>query len=115
MLIYLLSKYADDFDAAPTRLLLALDHTMFIGVLTNVLFAQLLAATARQGQLLAWADKAVFWLVNVGLVGFWFGLVLDETWPKRAFTPLMGVGILLGVGVFLARLQADKVPEPAPV
>ena len=42
-------------------------------------------------------------------------VLLDETWPKRAFTPLMGVGILLGVGVFLARLQADKVPEPAPV
>ena len=45
MLIYLISKYADDFDAAPDRLLLALDHTMFIGVLTNALFAQLLAAT----------------------------------------------------------------------
>ncbi len=114
MLIYLLSKYADDFDAAPTRLLLALDHTMFIGVLTNALFAQLLAATAAQGRVLAWADKVVFWLVNVGLVGFWFGLVLDESWPKQAFTPLMGVGILLGVGVFLARLQADKVAEPAP-
>ena len=112
MLIYLLSKYADDFDAAPTRLLLALDHTMFIGVLTNVLFAQLLAATYRQGQLMAWADKVVFWSVNIGLAGFWFGLVLDETWPKRTFTPLMGLGILLGVGVFLARLQADKVPEP---
>ena len=113
MLIYLLSKYADDFDAAPTRLLLALDHTMFIGVLTNALFAQLLAATTAQHRLLAWADKVVFWLVNVGLAGFWFGLVLDEAWPKRTFTPLMGLGILLGVGVFLARLQADRVPEPA--
>ena len=113
MLIYLLSKYADDFDAAPDRLLLALDHTMFIGVLTNALFAQLLAATTAQHRLLAGADKVVFWLVNVGLAGFWFGLVLDEAWPKQAFTPLMGLGILLGVGVFLARLQADKVPEPA--
>jgi len=115
MLIYLLSKYADDFDAAPTRLLLALDHTMFIGVLTNALFAQLLVATAPQHQLAAWADKVVFWLVNIGLAGFWAGLVLDETWPKRTFTPLMGAGILLGVGVFLTRLQADKAPEPAPV
>jgi hypothetical protein len=114
MLIYLLSKYADDFDAAPTRLLLALDHTMFIGVLTNVLFAQLLVATAPQHQLAAWADKVVFWLVNIGLAGFWAGLVLDETWPKRTFTPLMGAGILLGVGVFLARLQADTAQEPAP-
>ena len=45
----------------------------------------------------------------------WAGLVLDETWPKRTFTPLMGAGILLGVGVFLTRLQADKAQEPAPV
>ena len=56
----------------------------------------------------------VFWFVNVGLAGFWFGLVIDEAWPKRTFTPFMGVGILLGVGVFLARLQADRQPAPEP-
>jgi hypothetical protein len=117
MLIYLISKYADDFDAAPDRLLLALDHTMFIGVLTNALFAQLLAATRATRDIWAWADRVVFWFVNVGLAGFWFGLVIDEAWPKRAFTPFMGVGILLAVGVFLARMQADRqpAPEPAPV
>jgi hypothetical protein len=117
MLVYLISKYADDFDAAPDRLLLALDHTMFIGVLTNALFAQLLAATRATRDIWAWADRVVFWFVNVGLAGFWFGLVIDEAWPKRAFTPFMGVGILLAVGVFLARMQADRqpAPEPAPV
>ena len=114
MLIYLISKYADDFDAAPDRLLLALDHTMFIGVLTNALFAQLLAATRATRDIWAWADRVVFWFVNVGLAGFWVGLVLDEAWPKRTFTPFMGVGILLGVGVFLARLQADRQPAPEP-
>jgi hypothetical protein len=50
----------------------------------------------------------------VGIAGFWFGLVIDEAWPKRTFTPFMGVGILLGVGVFLARLQADRQPAPEP-
>ncbi|MET0736985.1 MAG: hypothetical protein ABW035_01835 [Acidimicrobiales bacterium] len=114
MLIYLISKYADDFDAAPDRLLLALDHTMFIGVLTNALFAQLLAGTRATREIWAWADRVVFWFVNIGLVGFWFGLVIDEAWPKRTFTPFMGVGILLGVGVFLARLQADRQPAPEP-
>jgi hypothetical protein len=114
MLVYLISKYADDFDAAPDRLLLALDHVMFIGVLTNALFAQLLAATRPQAALLAWADRVVFLLLNIGLAGFWFGLVIDESWPKRAFTPLMGIGILLGVGVFLTRLQADRRPVPDP-
>ncbi|HEY8059924.1 MAG TPA: hypothetical protein VID94_14275 [Acidimicrobiales bacterium] len=114
MLVYLISKYADDFDAAPDRLLLALDHTMFIGVLTNALFAQLLAATRATREIWAWADRVVFWFVNIGLAGFWFGLVIDEAWPKRTFTPFMGVGILLGVGVFLARLQADRQPAPEP-
>jgi len=116
MLVYLISKYADDFDAAPDRLLLALDHVMFVGVLTNALFAQLRAATRARADVLGWADRVVFLLVNIGLAGFWLGLVIDEAWPKRAFTPLMGVGILLGVGVFLARLQADRqpVPDPAP-
>lgn len=115
MLVYLISKYADDFDLAPTRLLLALDHVMFIGVLTNALFAQLRVATAARADIAAWADRVVFVLVNLGLAGFWFGLVIDQSWPKRTFTPLMGAGILLGVGVFLARLLGDRVPKPSDV
>ncbi len=108
MLVYLISKYADDFDLAPTRLLLALDHVMFVGVLTNALFAQLRAATSARADIAPWADRVVFVLVNLGLAGFWFGLVIDEAWPKRTFTPLMGTGILLGVGVYLARLLGDR-------
>lgn len=113
MLVYLLSKYADDFDQAPTRLLLALDHVMFIGVLTNALFAQLRTATAARADLAPWSDKVVFWAMNVGLAGFWFGLVIDEAWPKRTFTPLMGTAILLGIGVYLARLVGDREAAPA--
>ena len=114
MLVYLISKYADDFDLAPTRLLLALDHVMFVGVLTNALFAQLRAATAPRADLAPWADRLVFVLVNVGIAGFWFGLVIDEAWPKRIFTPLMGIGILLGIGVYLSRLVGDREPAAAP-
>ncbi len=115
MLVYLISKYADDFDLAPTRLLLALDHVMFIGVLTNALFAQLRAATSARADLAPWADRVVFLLMNIGLAGFWLGLVLDEAWPKRAFTPLMGIGILLGVGVYLTRLVTDREAAPEAV
>ena len=110
MLVYLLSKYADDFDQAPTRLLLALDHVMFIGVLTNALFAQLRSATSSRADVAPWADRVVFLMMNVGLAGFWLGLVLDEALPKQIFTPLMGFGILLGVGVYLARLAGDREP-----
>jgi hypothetical protein len=113
MLAYLLSQYADDFDATPRHLILALDHTMFIGVLTNALFGFLLVLTARRRATTApWADRVVFALVNIGIAGFWVGFVLDEALPKRIFTPLMGTGILLGVAVFFLRTIEAPAVEP---
>jgi hypothetical protein len=103
MLIYLLGNYADDFDAVPRNLILALDHVMFIGVMTNAIFGLHLAATAGGRALLPWADRVVFGLVNVGITGFYFGFMFDAVTPKRIFTPLMGLGILLGIGVYAAR------------
>ena len=114
MLFYLISNYAEDFEQTPARLMLALDHTMFIGVMTNALLGFLLVATgARRDEVLPWADRVAFWLMNVGLAGFWFGLVLDDAAPKRLFTPLMGVGILLAIAVYLTR--SFEVEEPAEV
>lgn len=119
MLIYLLSKYADDFEAAPEHLLLALDHVMFVGVMTNAIFGLLLLVTRRvRATVLPWADPVVFWAVNVGIAGFWVGFVADSDVPKQIFTPLLGLGILLGVVVYLVRLRASRgaarpVPDPA--
>jgi hypothetical protein len=113
MLIYLISRYADDFDAAPRHLLLALDHLMFVGVMTNAVFGFLLAATVARRSVMEQLDRVVFWMVNIGMAGFWFGFVLDTVWPKRLFTPIMGVGILLGVWVYFRR--SFGAPEPAAV
>ena len=119
MLTYLISKYAEDFDLTPTRLLLALDHVMFIGVMTNSIFGLMRIATDGAREAIApWADRVVFWGTNVGLAGFWLGFVLDEAWPKRIGTPIMGTAILLGVGVYLARMnrtgQGLSPAAPAP-
>ena len=103
MLIYLLGNYADDFDAVPRNLILALDHVMFIGVMTNAIFGLHRAATRDASDVLPWADRVVFGLVNVGIAGFYLGFMFDAVTPKRIFTPLMGLGILLGVGVFARR------------
>ena len=103
MLIYLLGNYADDFDAVPRNLLLALDHVMFIGVMTNAIFGLHRAASRGAADVWPWADRAVFGLVNLGIVGFYFGFMFDAAMPKRLFTPLMGVGILLGIAVFARR------------
>jgi hypothetical protein len=106
MLTYLISKYAEDFDLTPTRLLLALDHVMFIGVMTNSIFGLMRIATdGARSAVAPWADRVVFWAMNAGLVAFWIGLVADTPWPKRLGTPVMGTAILLGVGVYLTRMS----------
>lgn len=108
----LAGRYKGDFDVVPTHLLLALDHMMFIGVLTNALFGLLLGVTGvdRRFRL---ANQAVFFGMNVGIVGFVIGLLLDVTALKRIFTPLMGAAILVALVVQTYRLWAVKsVPEP---
>lgn len=106
MLIYLLGNYADDFDAVPRNLILALDHVMFIGVMTNAILGLHWAAFRdRAKNRLPWADPVVFVLVNIGITGFYLGFMFDAATPKRIFTPLMGTGILLGLAVSFMRTQ----------
>jgi hypothetical protein len=101
-----ISKYAEDFDLTPTRLLLALDHVMFIGVMTNSIFGLMRIATdGARAAVAPWADRVVFWAMNAGLAVFWIGLVTDTAWPKRIATPVMGTAILLGVGVYFIRMR----------
>jgi hypothetical protein len=100
ILVYLISNYIDDFEAAPRRLALALDHSIFVGVLTNTILA-LLSTTLRTPRP-EWVDHAVFWGVNIGAAGFVLGLLADVTPLLRVFTPLLGAAILLAIGVHLA-------------
>jgi hypothetical protein len=87
LIVYLIANYIEDFDAVPVRLLLALDHATFIGILTNAILGLLLTATLARRSLWAWADQLVFWAVNLGLVGFVVGLIADAPEIKRISTP----------------------------
>jgi hypothetical protein len=95
-----------EFDAlteSQEGLLLSFDHSMFIGVMTNVLFGVLavhLAVDAR-----AMADRILIWGVNVGIAGFAVGLITTTTVVKRIFTPILGAALLVGIGTYLARLR----------
>ena len=102
---YFVIKYEGDFDLVPMHQLLALDHSQFIGAVTNAVFAMLLAATARKGERL---DHVVFFAVNAGLIGFAAGLLFDVTALKRTFAPIMGAGLLLGLGLNAYRLLGDE-------
>ena len=105
LIVYLIANYIEDFDAVPLRLLLALDHATFVGILTNAILGLLLVATAASRAIWTWADQLVFWGVNLGLVGFVIGLIADAPVMKRISTPVMGTAILLGLLTAAMRLR----------
>ena len=111
---YLVAKYEGDLDLAPDHQLLAMDHSQFIMMMTNAIFALLMSATVgKRGNRL---DDIVFWAINIGIVGFAVGLLFDVTVMKRIFTPIMGIGLFLGLAVYALRLlevRISGVTEPA--
>ena len=87
----------------PIGVLIAFDHAMFLGVMTNALFAGLALGIAYDA-----AQRVVVWSVNVGLLGFLVGLVADVTILKRIFTPIMGAALIAAVFVFLRPRQVAR-------
>ena len=110
-----------DFEAlteSQEGLLLAFDHTMFIGVMTNVLFGVLaLLVTTPRTRL---ANRVLWWGVNIGIVGFALGLLTTTALLKQIFAPIMGISLLIGLAIYLLALNTtegtDSVrsqPDPA--
>ena len=93
---YLAGANEGDFDLVATHQILALDHMMFVGVLTNAIFAMLLLATAERSRWPA-LDDIVFVGMNVALLGFVVGLLAESTWLIRIATPVLGLCILAGL------------------
>jgi hypothetical protein len=111
---YLIARYEGDFDLVPDGQLLALDHIMFIGVLTNAIFGLLIGATARDGR---WkqVEPLIFFGMNVGLVVFVISLVGEWTWPVRIATPVMGTCILVALAIFTLRMRTGTATDTAPI
>lgn len=89
-------------------LIIAFDHVMFLGVMTNVLFGAL--AAHIHGRTATMVDRILMWGVNIGVGGFAVGLIMVEALPKRIFTPLMGTALLIGIISYLRELsqQGDR-------
>ncbi|MBE3559256.1 MAG: hypothetical protein IMW89_08530 [Ktedonobacteraceae bacterium] len=92
----------------PQGLFIALDHGMFIGVMTNALFALLHEATFERRSFWPWADDVLFWGMNIGLIGFLVALLSGIVVLERIFTPIMGLSILLGIVVYVARFWPQR-------
>jgi hypothetical protein len=104
---------AGDINKIPLGLLIASDHAVFIGVMTNALLGLQLFNAESAGRINKTLAHVVFGGVNVGLVGFLFGLILDAAILKEVFTPIMGVSLLVAIGAFSLQLWSDREPMAA--
>lgn len=114
VLIATFAQAQGDPTKIPQGLIVGYDHSMFVGVMTNVLFGVALAlGGARRWP---WADHAIFWLLNVGVATFVGVLVLDGYGSSlvKDTAPIMGVGALLGIAVLSLRLSSAAMSRPAP-
>ncbi|MGI8774897.1 MAG: hypothetical protein ACR2KQ_07785 [Actinomycetota bacterium] len=108
MFVYLIARFQGDFDNVRVGLILALDHMMFIGVMSNSLFAQVRRAAPGAKPV---SVRVLVYAMNIGLAGFILGLLADTAILKQLFTPVMGLGILHGIALFTLALRRD--PDPA--
>ena len=112
-----------DFTKVSVGLNHALDHTFFVGVMTNTLFGAILLLTAAPVRTWPWADNLVFWGLNLGAASFiavllTVGSGYSEPGPFQhpvAYTAsLMGLSALLGIATLQQRLgAARRTAQPA--
>ena len=111
ILVYLivLAASSSDPNAIPVGLLIAFDHSVFIGVITNITFGLILTLTADRPLEAAWVRHLVFAGTNLGLLIFLIGLVADSSTIKEIGSPIMGVSLLVGLAVLARRLMASNL------
>lgn len=100
-----ISETADIDALTPSELglILTLDHLMFVGVMTLSLFG-VMAKGTHPGALET-VDKIVLWGVGLGVTGFSIGLIAVEASIKRVATPVLGVALLIGIGMYITEMR----------
>jgi hypothetical protein len=110
LIITTLTGFYASFQAVPPWLFFALDHAMFIGVMSNALFGLIQIVTEERRSFWPWADDILFWGMNFGMVGFVISLLLDARLLERVFTPIMGLSILLALLTYTLRMRRSSEP-----
>jgi len=95
----------------PAGLLIAVDHSMFIGVMSNALFGLIQDASGEQRSFWPWADDILFWGMNIGVTGFLVALITGVKLLESIFTPIMGLSILLAILTYFIRLSRPSKAE----
>lgn len=99
----------------PFNLIIALDHAIFVGTMTNLLFGVLSQLTADRARVWPWADQVVFWFLNLGVAAFIVVLLVKATDLERFTAPAMGLAVYLGIAAYTFRLRTRPEPAAAPM
>jgi len=110
-----------DFTQVSVGLIHSLDHSYFVGLMTNVLFGSILVFLADRMRTWPWAGSVIFWGLNIGAASFVTVLLTAGSGEGKAafsnpvaFTaPIMGLAALLGIATLLMRLQSSEATAPA--
>jgi hypothetical protein len=102
-----------DISKVSIGLLHALDHSYFVGVMTNILFGAILVTSSDRPRLWPWADHVIFLGLNIGAAAFIAVLIISGsgegakpfTNPVSFVAPIMGLSALLGIATYLMRLM----------
>ncbi len=113
LIVAVLTKFYAQFELIPVWLVFALDHAMFIGVMSNALFGLIQLVSWERRSFWPWVDDVLFWGMNFGMVGFVISLLLDVRVLERVFTPIMGGSILLALLTYFIRIQTGR-PQISP-
>jgi hypothetical protein len=106
-----------DFTKISLGLVHALDHSMFVGLMTNTLFGVILFATAGGTRVWPWADNLIFWGLNIGAASFILVLLTVGSGysapgpfqhPVAYTASLMGLSALLGIATLQQRLRVAR-------
>lgn len=111
LFMYIVFKFIsspDDPNALPFNVLIASDHTVYIGVITNIVLGLLILLLLRRGAA-AWIGQVVFWGVNLGLAVFVIGLILDTAEIKRIGAPVMGITLLVALAILAMRAWSSAL------
>ncbi|HEY3336766.1 MAG TPA: hypothetical protein VGK16_16175 [Candidatus Limnocylindrales bacterium] len=115
LFMYLVAQFIsnpNDPNAINAGILVGSDHSVYIGVITNTMFAMLaLLLGARAGS--PAVRQVVQWGMNAGLLVFVIGLVTGTQVAKQIGAPTMGVCLLLGLALYGSGLVATRT-NPAP-
>lgn len=101
-----ISAVQGDFAAMPRGQALSFIHLLAIGATTNALLA-FVVHLSRRVSTASVIDDAVFWGVNVGLVGFVIALTTDVRALIVVFVPIMGLALLTAIGAHLLPLGSE--------